>query len=235
MGGRYHGLFNQLQHQVTPGVAPDDLRIGANQPVDATTKKAVCFSSRVAIRRHTSRQDMTPEEIQDAWFSGEEFTTIMQSCTKQIRMINQGQRLRDAKYCSRGLESHTRIPLALKQKTRADAFHVVLDEQDLQLERSVFDDEAIRAAYVGVTRSSQLWAHTVGLRDQREAERILDVDLCNVESTGETPNGVRDNSSIRFQEPLVASTGKQMPKTKSTKPTLEKMIVQVQRADKKLC
>jgi hypothetical protein len=52
-----------------------------------------------------------------------------------------------------------------------------LDEQDEQQEHDDFDDEAIADMYDrGVSMSCQMWAHVVGMQDQREAELICDED-----------------------------------------------------------
>jgi hypothetical protein len=130
---------------------------------------------------------MTPRETQAAWYSREEFAAITKSCCKQIQMLNQGEMLRDTKYTSRGLESHTRICLAAKLQNRADAFRAVLIEQDNQAGASVVDDEAIRKAYQGVSSSAQLWALTVGLQDEREAENLTDDCLYSSQTSTRIP------------------------------------------------
>jgi hypothetical protein len=153
-----------------------------------SAKKRVGFVSRINIRKHTSRRDMTPRETHAAWYSQEEFASITKSCCKQIQMLNQGEMLRDTKYTSRGLESHTRICLAAKLQNRADAFRVVLTEQDTQMAGgSVVDDEAIRKAYQGVSSSAQLWALSVGLQDEREAENLTDDCLYSSQTSTRIP------------------------------------------------
>jgi citrate synthase len=175
----------------------------ASQDPTATVRKSVGFVSRITFRKHISRRDMTPEEIQSAWYSREECAAITKSCCKQIHMLNQGERLRDTKYCARGLESHTRICLAAKLQNRADAFRAVLAEQDNQLTgASVVDDEAVRKAYQGVSNSAQLWAQIVGLQDEREAEDVADEFLYS----SQTSTIIRNISTCSPpQEPLQAS------------------------------
>lgn len=98
-------------------------------------------------------------------------------------MDQEGCRLNENKHCSRGLETHTRKTAKIKSINRSDALTAVLDEQDRQLfdcpDQSNYrffqlDDDAIRIVYHRVTSSSQLWAHQVGLQDQRDAELIWD-------------------------------------------------------------
>jgi hypothetical protein len=176
MTGKQQGALHQNLHVVAPQDPTMTTATSSTSiPRSTNTRKSVGFVSRITFRKHISRRDMTPEEIQAAWYSREECATITKSCCKQIHMLNQGERLRDTKYCARGLESHTRISLAAKLQNRTDAFRAVLIEQDNQLTGvSVVDDEAIRKAYQGVSNSAQLWAQTVGLQDQREAENLAD-------------------------------------------------------------
>ena len=79
-----------------------------------------------------------------------------------------------SKYCTRGLEKHTRITGKLRLRNRFDALLAVLNEQHEQRLDGVCDDESIARVYSLVTSSCQLWAHRVGLSDQRQAERYLD-------------------------------------------------------------
>jgi hypothetical protein len=167
-------------------------------------KKRVGFVSRVNFRKHTLRRDMTSEEIQAAWFSGEEFVAIRQSCEDLIQMLDQeGESLRrDTNYNFRGLESNTRICLAAKLQNRADAFRAVLDEQDNQwVGASVVDDEAIRKAYQGVSNSAQLWAHTVGLHDQREAEDIMDELPSSLQLSTRIPGIITSPQQVSLTSP----------------------------------
>lgn len=165
---------------------------GARLPFRTT--KRVQFSSKVRARMHISLDDMTPQEIQDAWLIKEESKAILKSCGKLIRLMDQQQdpqqrgssRLTKSgkKYCIRGLESQARLASLAKRNNRQDAYNAVLDEQERQEEvwqRSAspsnstlyLDAEAIRALYHPISSSCQLWAHLIGLKDQREAELIL--------------------------------------------------------------
>lgn len=123
-----------------------------------------------------SRQDMSLEERNQIWYSREEYDQILQACSKQINMLDRGKPLKDRKFCARGLESHTRVQAGTKSMNRCLAYQAVLCEQDLQIRAGVvvLDDEKIAQLYNATSYSNQLWAHAVGLADQREAQDIHD-------------------------------------------------------------
>ena len=124
----------------------------------------------VLVRLTISRHDISREERLASWYSKDEYAEITKSCCKQIDMLNRGERLKDNKYCARGLEAHTRTQSMAKRMNRSLAFQVVLDEQDDQIS----NDEALSRRYHAASSSCQFWATVVGLNDQREANNIYD-------------------------------------------------------------
>jgi hypothetical protein len=138
-------------------------------------ERTVRFAAKPAWVHFTlSRDDYSPEELRAAWFQQEEYARITKDCCKQVSKMEDGEILKDKKYCSRGLEPHTRLCSITKRANRKLAFSAVLDEQEEQQLLGVVDDEAIGQLYNRVSSSCQMWATTLGLRDQREAERYLD-------------------------------------------------------------
>jgi hypothetical protein len=99
---------------------------------------------------------------------------MRQDCYKQIKKMENGEVFKDKKYCSRGLESSTRLAAISKTQNCKNAINVVLDEQDEQRRLGVVDEEALAQRYHQGTSSCQLWASTVGLRDQRVAEIYIE-------------------------------------------------------------
>jgi hypothetical protein len=140
--------------------------------------RRVSFASQ-PIEHHTiARNDFSPEEIKATWFTEEEYYTISRQCCKQIDKMDKGQKLKDKKYCARGLEALTKLASIAKSKSREESIRAVLQEQDMQVEEERYDDEAIGKAYHQVTSSCQMWASVVGLRDQRSSEAYLeDLDV----------------------------------------------------------
>jgi hypothetical protein len=137
-----------------------------------TTKRTVRFSKDGNTLRYTlSVYHYYADEIEACWYREEDYTEIRNGCRKQIKKLDQGETLKDKKYCSRGLESYTRWAAKAKALNRKLSIDSVLDEQDRQRRSSnVFNDEAISQRYIRTASSCQLWANTVGLRDQRAAE-----------------------------------------------------------------
>ena len=128
----------------------------------------------IAIHSILSRHDMTDEEIIATWYQDEEYSKITKDCCKQIKKMEKGEALKDKKYCSRGLETHTKLHSKAKTLNREEAIDAVLDEQEEQQALGVVDEEAIAQCYQTFSSSCQLWAHTIGLRDQRAAEAFID-------------------------------------------------------------
>jgi hypothetical protein len=121
-----------------------------------------------------ARHEYTTEELDACWFRGDEYAQITRSCCKQIEKLEQGAKLKDQKYCARGLESHTRLAALAKAQNRRAAWDAVLDEQDEQISLGVVDDEPISRRYHDASWSCQLWAIRVAQDDQRVAELVYD-------------------------------------------------------------
>jgi hypothetical protein len=134
----------------------------------------VRFAPTTDVCPSLARKDYTPQEMRACWYQGEEYRKITKECCKQIKKMQNGEVLKDKKYCSRGLESHTRLAAISKTLNRQTAINAVLDEQEDQWQMGVGLDEDIAQRYQQTTSSCQLWASTVGLRDQRVAEEYMD-------------------------------------------------------------
>lgn len=132
------------------------------------------FNTVVEQRRLLARHEYTTEELDACWFRGDEYAQITRSCCKQIEKLEQGAKLKDQKYCARGLESHTRLAALAKAQNRRAAWDAVLDEQDEQISLGVVDDEPIARRYLDASSSCQLWAIRVAKEDQRAAELVYD-------------------------------------------------------------
>ena len=128
------------------------------------------------------RHEFSEEELDACWFRGDEYAAITRSCVKQIQKLEQGSKLRDQKYCSRGLETHTQLAGLAKAQNRRAAWDAVLDEQEEQVSLGVVDDEPIAQRYQDASSSCQLWAVKIALDDQREAELVYD-DMLDEEAS----------------------------------------------------
>lgn len=139
-------------------------------------ERIVTFNEKIDQIKILSRKDYTKEEKNACWFQPKEMAKIADSCVKQATKMERGQVLKDKKFCSRGLEQLTLIGGIAKLRNRHDSIDAVLDEQDYQITSNGFvDEDSIAYLYEQITSSSLLWARTVALRDQREAENFLDM------------------------------------------------------------
>jgi hypothetical protein len=151
--------------------------------------RGVSFATHADVRKTLSWRDYSPEEVHATWNTGAEYMDLRRSWSNQIFKMEAGERLKDKKYCSRGLEGQTKCGLKARSKNRSDSLHAVLDQQETshmrfaQLQQQdgyqcrpvILDDAAIAHAYHQVTSSCQLWASAVGLADARAAEEMHDI------------------------------------------------------------
>lgn len=128
-------------------------------------KKLVRFKEDPSTHLVMPRYSYMSEEMRAVWFQSEEFRKIQHDCLKQIRKIDRGETLKDKKYCARGLEGHSRLGNITKKLNRRPAVRAVLESQE-----DDHGDEEIARRYQQTTSSCQLWATTVGLKDQHAAE-----------------------------------------------------------------
>ena len=138
-------------------------------------RKRVSFSSNSSFRTTLSSQDYSSEEMQATWYTQDEYMTLQKSCCKEILKMDRGESLKDRKYCSRGLECHTRRGRVLKSKNKVESFQAVLEEQESQMrEGRPRDDVSIALAYQRIASSCRLWARVTGIADERAAEDDID-------------------------------------------------------------
>ena len=146
----------------------------------------VQFSEVTHVRDTLSLKDYTPEEIQSCWYSHAGNQRIRRHCTKEIRKMNEGIKLEDKKYCSRGLECHTTIGDAIKIRNRSLAINAVLDEQMIQWKKGILDEDSIAAIYCQASSSCQMWANIIGRRDH---------DMTKAPSSGDKRSGVASRAA----------------------------------------
>ena len=126
--------------------------------------RRVTLDYNVRVRPIMSRKDYTPEEIQNTWYTQEEYDIILYVRQKQINKLNQGKEFKDIKYSGRGLEGQTNDGLFEMEKVTRIAKRIVK-----LTKTSLFDDEMIATTYRKVASQFKLKAQTIALRDQEEA------------------------------------------------------------------
>ena len=139
-------------------------------------EKSVTFDYNVRVRTTMARRHYTDEEIEQCWFSKDEYDDILRSCNKQIRKMNQGQRLKDRKYCERGLEVHTDVGAMERSLNKKRARRAVMEAQMELIFNDDWCDEVIADAYRTATMGSQEKAHIKALLDHKEVTKRIEKD-----------------------------------------------------------
>ena len=171
-------LFQNMKMRLTDTVKSspksfehDDNSTAVTEPIDYSLEmRCVRFDTSVTVRTTKSIFDYTKEEREDCWYTSEEYDQIKQSMDKQIRKLNRGEKLKDKKYCSRGLECFEEEAYALRQEYKSLALQAVLDEQYCQFEEGVNDEHTIAAAYMLVSKPCLRRAQRLGLSDERSVQ-----------------------------------------------------------------
>jgi hypothetical protein len=139
-------------------------------------EKLFALSETVEGREILSWRDFSPEEIAASWISDAEIIETETDMLTQILRVEDGRKMSDEKYCSRGLEQYTRANAFTRRDNIQHGVRVVLLEQLKQQKTGEFDDNRIAEVLHRVSSSCHMWAAVVGLRDQRDAEKYMDED-----------------------------------------------------------
>jgi hypothetical protein len=89
---------------------------------------------------------LSEEQVQDVWYSREEFKEIRQECFAAIRIMTNGDAILDdddEEFCFRGLEYKTKEAYKERLRNKIEVRHGVLDEQEFQIENELDDPEWI--------------------------------------------------------------------------------------------
>lgn len=172
-------LFQGMKRRLSEVVKPSSKCIDMDDDVTHATEPTVCslemrtvrFNESVSVRNTRALADYTPAEIEKCWYTAAEFDGIRHNMEKQIRKLNRGEKLRDRKYCSRGLECYVDEAAELRQEYKDLARQAVLDEQYYQQEEGIVDEYTIAAAYLLVSKPCLKKAQKIGQRDAMEVQQ----------------------------------------------------------------
>jgi hypothetical protein len=151
-------------------------------------EKAVSFVPQVRVRRTLSRRDLSSAEAAAIWYTQDEYKRIQKACCRAVIKLEQdeeagttrGRREQNKeRYCSRGLECHTRRRHSIKAKVRSHSIIAVLEEQDAQWNDEEEDvgsttcgggEKPIAFVYRQATAKSKACASSIGLADWHDAK-----------------------------------------------------------------
>jgi hypothetical protein len=148
-------------------------------PVDPEPRKPrgaskVCFYPRVRIQRITNRKNLDKQQVQDVWYSRDEFTAIRKECFDTIKLMKQNEVLEEGEgYCVRGLEYKTPDAYRERQHNKAEIRTIVFEEQEYQFENGMNDISWIAKLSEDQSRSCVKAAIAVGLQDAKVAKEYL--------------------------------------------------------------
>lgn len=159
---------------VSPSLVPKGSGSSSRKKRTRMSKKSVTFNASVRVRRTTSLDDYTEEEVFAAWFQQDEFDDIKRKVLMLVRKVERdGAEIgHDKKYCIRGLESHLSERSDIKAEARKKVTKAIFFEQDKQRLTGFVDDEVIAVASRNLSSKSQLMAISMGQKDQNEAHKV---------------------------------------------------------------
>ena len=128
------------------------------------------------------RSQMSRQSMQGIWFEGEDFEAFVEDMEKCVDKMESGQRLKDKKYSSLGLESLTEEGSAIRQANQEDAWDAVLGEQEQQWKEGRRSSIDISIAYQRISEYSAQYAHELAQAFHEELESYLnhskdDIDM----------------------------------------------------------
>ena len=142
----------------------------AKAPVFA--KKSVGFNESVSIHSTIHFNDMTSQEIANAWFSRIEMSEIKRNMAIEIKHMNSGTPFPEG--TTRGLEFRTREGSNRRKANKLNSIHAVLDKQDLHIMRDECDPKALRSVYLQHSQRCLTESQLLAKADEIEVQLILE-------------------------------------------------------------
>jgi len=103
--------------------------------------------------------------IEAIWYCREEYDRIKSFNSAIVRMVKGGGFAESKEYSARGLEHKLKEVFRQRRANKFNALNAVLEEQDRQLNRGMYDADMISLAYRAITERCHAAAAVVALRD----------------------------------------------------------------------
>ena len=146
----------------------------APEPRKPRGASKVSFYPRVRIQRVTNRKKLDKQQVQDVWYSRDEFTAIRKECFYTIKLMKVGEVLEEEEgFCVRGLEYKTPDAYRERQHNKTEIRTIVFEEQDYQFENGKNDICFIAKLSEEQSRSCVKASIAVALQDAKEAKEYL--------------------------------------------------------------
>mmetsp|Transcript_21285 Transcript_21285/g.52444 ORF Transcript_21285/g.52444 Transcript_21285/m.52444 type:complete len:253 (+) Transcript_21285:2389-3147(+) len=118
-----------------------------------------------------SLDEYSEQEIQDCWISTEEKRKMFDQQFKVIRKMEQGI---GKKSSFRGLENHTRKGEIESERRRLKCIDLVMDEQDIQIDKDIYDSEKLCKLSKKASKKSKTLARKQAKKDAAAARKYLE-------------------------------------------------------------
>jgi hypothetical protein len=167
---------NAINDSSSASRSPVSVSASVSVPVSPEPRKPskVRFYSRVRIQRVTNRKNLDKQQVQDVWYSRDEFKAIRKECFHTIKCMKQNQVLEEEDgYCVRGLEYKTPDAYKERQHNKAEIRTVVFEEQDYQFENGMSDPTWIAKLSEDQSSTCVKLAIAVALQDAEVAKEYL--------------------------------------------------------------
>jgi hypothetical protein len=134
-----------------------------------TMRKSVTFSPRVRAKGICHINNFTDQEVAATWYSQEETNESRREAEIIIHLMDRGLPIDEQKYCTRGLEGHTRIGSEQRLAQYYAVRDTVLDEQEWQISEGILDEDTLAMLSCDLTFRSGLSARATGALDAQLA------------------------------------------------------------------
>jgi hypothetical protein len=144
-------------------------KIIRKQGLRSSTK--IRFNKQVRAREIPHLDDISKEQIENTWYTKEEYSDIKSELRLTIKLQRKGF-LRLGNYCEelcfRGLEARSKEGSTFRQTNRWNALEAVLYEQSRQNLIGVYSSDDLAKVYMEAVFKGRHAARVNGLRDARE-------------------------------------------------------------------
>jgi hypothetical protein len=143
-------------------------------------KCRVKFQHEVRVTEIPHFRSFSAGEIRNIWYGRDDFASMKDEIKRTISLIEARIYVDDTdKYSSRGIESRIGENVMRRKRNKAYGLLAVLEEQDYQDTRGIWDPIAIASAYKLASRHCAEEAHKIALADELE---LPNYNICDDQS-----------------------------------------------------
>ena len=177
---------------------------------------SVSFAESHEVMEIVHVDDLSAEEIAALWFTKDDYRDMSAEDSLIINSMMLGK-TPNFEDCTRGLEGRTPEGSDNKKSTTLDAINAVIDEQDRQRARGIFDPEALAKVYMEITAAPARAAHKQGIHDSENVNevelRVISLGFSLADSVPHEieiihKKGLRETVSTRIQKFLDRAKGR---------------------------